>query len=123
LVEHEKILTTFPPNYWTTHLTWKKACPPIALVGTARANAIITNILAPWKAATGSAPNLKKLPTEPSNSIIRQAAHTLFGPDHTSKTYRSALARQGLIQIFHDYLIPHRLADLQALAAQSDNSL
>ncbi|MDF7826235.1 hypothetical protein P4B35_19565, partial [Pontiellaceae bacterium B12227] len=108
-----KRLTEFGSNHWNTHISWKTQCNPTALVGQARANAIITNILIPFQAATGSADlNLEKLPAEPSNSIIRQTAYTLFGPDHTAKVYKSALARQGLIQIFHDYLITHRLKDL-----------
>ncbi len=114
LARHEKRLAQFPVNHWNTHMSWKSECKSTALVGTARANAIVTNILVPWRAATGdSRLDLKKLPPEPSNSIIRQTAHTLFGPDHTSKVYTSALARQGLIQIFHDYLIPHRLDELR----------
>jgi hypothetical protein len=109
-------LTDFSSNHWNTHISWKTNCAPTALVGQARANAIITNILIPFRAATGSAkPDLERLPIEPSNSIIRQTAFTLFGPDHTAKVYKSALARQGLIQIFHDYLITHRLGELETL--------
>ena len=107
-------LTTFPPDFWNTHISWKTKCNPTALVGKSRANAIVTNILVPWRAATGATDlNLDRLPIEPINSIIRQTAHTLFGPDHTPKVYRSALARQGLIQVFHDYLITHRLDELK----------
>lgn len=107
-------LTTFPPNFWNTHISWKTKCKSTALVGASRANAIVTNTLIPWRAATGTTElNLNHLPVEPINSIIRQTAHTLFGPDHTPKVYRSALARQGLIQIFHDYLITHRLNELR----------
>ncbi len=114
LIQNNDSLTVSTPNHWTTHISWRKECKPTALVGRARANAIITNILIPFQAATGSTKlNLEKLPPEPSNSIIRQTAYTLFGPDHTSKVYKSALARQGLIQIFHDYLITHRLHDLK----------
>lgn len=116
LATREKQLIEFPTNHWSTHINWKSRCKPTSLVGAARANAIVTNILVPWRAATGETPlNLEKLPTEPSNSIIRQTAHALFGPDHTPKIYRTALARQGLIQIFHDYLIPHRLDELQSV--------
>ena len=111
----EAQLTAFPENFWNTHISWKTACKPTALVGPSRANAIITNTLIPFQAATGATDlDLTKLPVEPSNSIIRQTAHTLFGPDHTAKVYKSALARQGLIQIFHDYLLTHRLDELQA---------
>ncbi|WP_168442335.1 DUF2851 family protein [Pontiella desulfatans] len=113
LLEHWNLLTQFPTNQWTTHIGWKTKCKPTALVGQSRANAIITNILVPFQAANGATElNLGKLPVEPSNSIIRQTAFTLFGPDHTAKVYKSALARQGLIQIFHDYLITHRLDEL-----------
>jgi len=114
LATHAKRLTEFPDNFWNTHISWKSKCTPTALVGPARANAIVTNILVPWRAATGATElHLDRLPAEPSNSIIRQTAHALFGPDHTPKVYQSALARQGLIQIFHDYLIPHRLDALR----------
>jgi len=109
-----KRLVEFPSNFWDTHISWKTSCKPTALVGPARANAIATNILIPFQAATGASElNLENLPAEPANSIIRQTAHALFGPDHTPKTYQSALARQGLIQIFHDYLVTHRLGELE----------
>ncbi len=112
----EPALTEFQPNYWNTHLNWQTVCKPTALVGTARANAIVTNIFVPWRAATGSTElHLDRLPVEPINHIIRQTAYRLFGPDHTPKVYRSALARQGLMQIFHDYVITHRLDELQEL--------
>ena len=106
-------LRAVTPGYWDTHLTWNKACAATAVVGASRANAMITNILAPWRAATGKARTpLRRLPAEPVNGTIRQTAHLLFGPDHSPAIYRSALARQGLIQIFHDYVITHRLAEL-----------
>ncbi|QBG45941.1 DUF2851 family protein [Verrucomicrobia bacterium S94] len=107
------ILTDFPSNHWNTHISWKTPCRPTALVGPARANAIITNILIPFQAATGQQVDLYDLPPEPGNSIIRQTAFTLFSPDHSPKIYKSALARQGLIQIFHDYVITHRLDQLK----------
>ncbi len=112
----EQQLTEFPDNFWNTHISWKTSCNPTALVGRPRANAIITNILVPFRAATGQEIDLEKLPPEPTNSIIRQTAFTLFGPDHTHKVYKSALARQGLMQIFHDYLTTHRLDELQERA-------
>ena len=125
LADNPSILTDGPDNFWNTHISWKTKCTPIALVGQARANAMITNILIPFRAAIGAVElDLENLPVEPTNSIIRQTAHALFGPDHTQKVYRSALARQGLIQIFHDYLITHRLDELKtkyggALASMS----
>ncbi|MBN2685847.1 MAG: DUF2851 family protein [Pontiellaceae bacterium] len=111
------LLSHFPSNFWTTHITWKRECNPTSLVGQSRADAIITNILVPYRAAIGETNlHLQHLPTEPTNSIIRLTAHTLFGPDHSPKVYRSALARQGLIQVFHDYLVSHRLNELAQLA-------
>jgi hypothetical protein len=107
-------LTELPTNHWNTYISWQKKCAPTALVGQDRANAMITNILVPYRAAIGTTDlQLHNLPVEPSNSIIRQTAHALFGPDHTNKVYKSALARQGLIQIFHDYVITHRLDELK----------
>lgn len=114
LAEHPQNLTTFSDNFWNGHISWNKPCKTIALVGPSRANSIITNILIPYRAAMGLAGlQLENLPPEPSNSIIKQTAYMLFGPDHTPSIYKSALARQGLIQIFHDYLITHRLAELK----------
>jgi hypothetical protein len=115
IVSDENMLTRFPDNFWNTHLSWMAKCKPTSLVGRSRANAVITNILIPFRAARGEVGlDLERLPVEPVNSIIRQTAHALFGPDHTPKIYRSALARQGLIQIFYDYLISHRLNELNS---------
>jgi hypothetical protein len=113
-------LRTVTSGYWDTHLTWNKSCAPTAIVGASRANAMITNILVPWRAAIGRAhTSLRRLPAEPVNGTIRQTAHILFGPDHSPGIYRSALARQGLIQIFHDYVITHRLAELESLTEKT----
>jgi len=113
LLNDTRQLETFPDSFWTTHLSWKRACPPTTLVGKSRANAIITNLLVPFMAATEQKPvDLKHLPPEASNQIIRQTAYALFGSDHTPKIYASALARQGLLQIFFDYVVPHRINDL-----------
>jgi hypothetical protein len=114
LAEDDQQLLEFPDNFWNTHISWKTECKPTALVGKSRANAIIANILVPYRAATGKVQlHLDTLPVEPSNSIIRQTAHALFGPDHNPRLYRSALARQGLIQIFHDHVLTHRLDELK----------
>ncbi len=114
LISDYTLLRDFPDTFWTTHISWKKSCKPTALVGQSRANAMITNILIPYRAANGETNlNLNQLPAEPMNSIVRQTAYALFGPDHTPKIYCTALARQGLIQIFHDYVITHRLNDLK----------
>ncbi|MBN2161532.1 MAG: DUF2851 family protein [Pontiellaceae bacterium] len=114
LIRDETLLLNLPDTFWNTHISWKNSCRPTALVGTSRADAIITNLLIPFRAAIGDPGfDLKALPPEPMNRIIRQTAHALFGPDHTPKVYQSALARQGLIQIFHDFLITRRLDELK----------
>lgn len=124
LADNPSILTDCPDNFWNTHISWKTKCERSAVVGQSRANAIITNILIPFKAATGTTDlKLERLPAEPTNSIIRQTAHALFGPDHTPRVYRSALARQGLIQIFHDYLITHRQEELNVLSGGTASPL
>lgn len=123
LADRKKWLLEFPDNYWNTQISWKTDSTPIGLVGASRASAITTNIIVPWKAAIGANNiELERLPVEPSNSIIRQTAYTLFGPDHSPTIYRSALARQGLIQIFHDYLITHRLDELRNQNVCGDGS-
>jgi hypothetical protein len=116
-----KLLTELYDPFWSHHLSWKRPCKPTALLGQNRANAIITNITIPWLAATHRTQPFRnglllQLPAEPGNALIRQTAHALFGPDHPQSIYRSALARQGLIQVFHDYLLPRKLDDLQKLA-------
>jgi len=116
VAQNPEKLSTFPSTYWRTHLSWKKECSPTALVGRSRANAMITNVLIPWRAATNSVPiQFEALAREPLNHIIKQTAFALFGPDHTQKIYRSALARQGIIQVFYDYLLPRRMDELQHL--------
>lgn len=116
LADRPELLLHFPDNFWAARTTWKSTCAPHALVGPPRADAILVNILVPFRAATGRPlPDLATLPAEPANSILRQTAYALFGPDHTPKTYRSALARQGLIQVFHDYLLTRRLDELKLI--------
>jgi hypothetical protein len=63
--------------------------------------------------ALRAASALQNLPVEPMNSVIRETAYTLFGPDHSPKLYRTALARQGLIQIFNDWILTGRLDELK----------
>jgi hypothetical protein len=86
---------------------------PAGLVGKDRAEAIAINVLTPFLAAVGAENAfarglLEGLPPAEENSIIRQTAHTLLGPDHPPSLYRSGLRRQGLLQIFHDYCLNDR---------------
>jgi len=93
--------------------TGKPGKKPIALIGASRAAAILTNVLIPWLVAQSEAPAilyeaLNVLPIEPDNGIIKQTAFYLFGRDHSPKLYRTELARQGLLQIFHDFCLNDR---------------
>ena len=85
----------------------------IALMGTHRVAAIISNVFVPFLAALGNPQVmrpafLRRLPPEENNQIIRQTAHNLLGPDHNPKLYRSGLRQQSLIQIFHDFCLTDR---------------
>jgi hypothetical protein len=101
--------TQFKECFWSTHTGWTGKEKPAELVGKDRAQAIELNVVAPYRLAKGDAAALQNLPVEPMNSIIRETAYTLFGPDHSPKLYRTALARQGLIRIFNDFILTGRL--------------
>jgi len=101
--------------FWSTRLAWNGAAQrePVALVGADRADSIVLNVGLPFLAATGTATDLRPshveaLPYESRNSIVRQTALNLFGPDHPESWYRAALRRQGLVQVFHDYCLNDR---------------
>jgi hypothetical protein len=98
--------------FWTEHVGWTGKEKKAELVGKGRLQAIELNVMVPFRLATGAQTSLENLPAEPMNSIIRETAYTLFGPDHSPKLYRTALARQGLIQIFHDFILTGRMGDL-----------
>jgi len=102
----------FTGCFWSTHTGWSGKEKPAELVGKGRAQAIELNVLVPFRLAKGESTALENLPAEPMNGVIRETAYTLFGPDHSPKLYRTALARQGLIQIFHDFILNGRLDEL-----------
>ncbi len=91
--------------FWTKHVGWTGKEKRAELVGKGRMQAIELNVLVPFRLAKGDSTALENLLVEPMNSVIRETAYTLFGPDHSPKLYRSALARQGLIQIFNDLIL------------------
>ena len=85
----------------------------ISLLGLARVNAILVNVLVPYIAATRpdctlSADALDALPASDDHQVLRQTAYWLFGPDHPRSLYRNGLRRQGLTQIFHDFCLQDR---------------
>lgn len=102
-------------TYWQNRLTFggKRQKTAIALMGTSRIAAIVSNVCVPFLAALGNRQVmnpafLHDLPPEENNQIIRQTAHNLLGPDHNPNLYRSGLRQQGLIQIFHDFCLTDR---------------
>ncbi len=99
-------------SFWSTHVGWTGTEKPAELVGKGRMQAIELNVIAPFRLAKGDASALEHLPAEPTNSVIKETAYTLFGPDHSPKLYRTSLARQGLIQIFNDFILTGRTAEL-----------
>jgi hypothetical protein len=109
------LLQTVSHPYWDLHfsLNGKTAKDTVALIGTARASAMITNVLLPFTVALHNRDvfdetMLADLPAENINAIIRQTAATLLGPDHPPRLYAKALERQGLIQIFQDFCLNDR---------------
>ena len=94
--------------FWTEHVGWTGTAKKAELVGKGRLQAIELNVLVPFRLAKGDSSALDHLHVEPMNSIIRETAYTLFGPDHSPQLYRSALARQGLVQIFNDFILTGR---------------
>ncbi|MEM7395149.1 MAG: DUF2851 family protein, partial [Verrucomicrobiota bacterium] len=102
----------FPTSYWTRRysLSGKVQTGPVALVGPSRTASILLNVILPFIAATNLSPweksdLLDQMPVEPMNATIKQTAHLLFGPDHPSSLYRTGMNRQGLIQVFHDFIL------------------
>lgn len=98
--------------FWSTHTGWTGKAQRAELVGKDRMAAIDLNVTVPFRLAKGDENALENLPVEPMNSVIRETAYTLFGPDHSPKLYRTALARQGLIQMFNDFILTGRLNEL-----------
>jgi hypothetical protein len=104
---------TLEKAFWNQRVGWTGKEKKAELVGKDRLNAIELNVAVPFRLAKGDSKALENLPVEPMNSVIRETAYTLFGPDHSPKLYRTALARQGLIQIFNDFILSGRsLSDM-----------
>lgn len=102
--------------FWSTHIGWTGKEKRAELVGRGRMQAIELNVLTPFRLAKmgsreAGAAELSRLHVEPMNSVIKETAYTLFGPDHSPTLYRSALARQGLMQIFNDFILTGRLSE------------
>jgi len=101
--------------YWSWHqgLGGKRTTHPVALIGPDRAAAMAINVAIPFLAACDHLPPaardlLRTLPPEADHRILRTTAHLLFGRDHSPQLYPTALARQGLVQIFQDFCLQDR---------------
>jgi len=98
---------------------------PSRLIGPARAAAILANVVVPWLMAQARPVMhlLKDLPAEGTNTITRQAAHALLGPDCNPALYHSGLRQQGLIQVFTDFCLDrHNPCDSCRLVAALQNT-
>ncbi|TAN38873.1 MAG: DUF2851 family protein [Verrucomicrobia bacterium] len=111
---HAHLLAMRHP-FWDYHLTLtgKRTAKPTALLGEARADAILINDFVPFLAAQHSratfAPELlAQLPTEQDNAVLRETAFALFGRDAPNSLLRDGLRRQGLLHIFHTYCLNDR---------------
>ncbi|HMO04212.1 MAG TPA: DUF2851 family protein [Kiritimatiellia bacterium] len=98
---------------WREYVGGTRSSRPVALVGQDRLNALLLNVVLPLAAASGFDPvtldaNLASIKPEPLNQIMKQTAHYLFGTEFPSRWLASASARQGLMQVFHDYCLHDR---------------
>lgn len=110
----EQLLAIHHP-FWDCRLTLsgKRAAHPAALIGEARANAILINAFVPFLAVHSfgtpfAKELLAQLPVEQDNAVLKETAFALFGRDVPNSLLRDGLRRQGLIQIFHDYCLNDR---------------
>ncbi len=108
--------------FWTEHIGWTGTQKRVELVGKGRLQAIELNVQVPFRLVGGDVSVLEKLPVEPVNSVMKETAYTLFGPDHSPALYRTALARQGLLQIFNDFILTGRLDEFSSPSFLQDSS-
>jgi hypothetical protein len=83
------------------------------VLGPDRAAAILVNVVVPFLISQGRLeledPRwMEALPLEVTNSIEREMAFRLLGPDHPPSVRRSTLRRQGLLHLFHEYCLVDR---------------
>jgi hypothetical protein len=107
------LATSHPFWDYRLTLTGQRAAQPAALIGVARADAILINDFVPFLAAQrgGATPApelLAQLPVEQDNAVLRETAFALFGRDAPNSLLRDGLRRQGLLHIFHTYCLNDR---------------
>ena len=119
-----KLFLQIRDPYWSRHFTLGGKAQPreTELIGNARAQEIVMNVVLPFVAAMaeveGNGRLLEKtharyqsLRAPPSNSILRLASQLLFAAQPALlKMIRSARRQQGLMQIFHDFCLNDKSA-------------
>jgi hypothetical protein len=122
--EPAKLFAEIRDDYWSYHFTLggKTQTRASELIGEARAEEIVTNIVLPFVAAyaqdTSDDKLLKRsqrrfaaLRAAPSNSIVRLAGHQLFGAGSSAgKFVKTARRQQGLMQVFQDFCLNDKSA-------------
>lgn len=115
LAQARQQLSAASHPFWDHRLTLasQRTTQAVALIGAARADAILINAFVPFLAARSSGAALAKdllaqLPVEQDNAVLRATAFALFGRDAPNSLLRDGLRRQGLLQIFHDYCLNDR---------------
>lgn len=98
---------------WRETLGGVRGHTPVTLVGRDRLNALLLNVVLPLAAATGHDPAtiaacLDTARPETLNQVMKQTVHYLLGVEYPSSLLASAAARQGLMQVFHDYCLHDR---------------
>ena len=106
-------LSAWPEMEPVYSFTAKEPGKPAALVGGARAAAIVTNALVPFIAALrpdGVQPAFARLPPETTSAPMRLMASRLFGPDHNPRALyeNDGLVQQGLLQVYGDFCLDCR---------------
>lgn len=111
----QQALSGSPELYFASRYTFggKPLARPQALVGQGRSRSIAINSVLPWLEACGKTRqaarfNVTEIPAGEENHLTREASHYLFGPDAPSSLVRTELRRQGLLQIFFDFLAARR---------------
>jgi len=106
-------------EYWSRHFTLggRTQRAGVELIGAARAEEIVSNVVLPFVAASADERGDVKLqqrvfaqyartPAQPSNATLRLAAQQLFGQVNAARAYlKTARRQQGLIQIFQDFCL------------------
>ena len=115
-----KLFLQIRDDYWSHHFTLggKSQRRASELIGVARADEIVANIILPFAAAldarslqSQAKARYDALPRAPSNSILRLAGQQLFETGSAAgKFIRTTRQQQGLMQIFQDFCLNDKSA-------------